>query len=167
MYVDLNGPTQCRDVVVTPGRGASAGAIDAWEYALCFGGDPGTVLSYRGVSYEMSDSVQLTVEGNRVKFSIPTRMDAGNPKRWGINPLVMVYDPKSLENDPRPLITPDMLVSHRTADIRFDRPSGNTQAPIINDIEEGKRNDIPSCVFLPATNVFRLDRYHIKAVITI
>ena len=149
VYVDLNGQPNVGTLSLLPGRGASAGAIDAWEYALCLWGTQVQFYRTRGVSYELSDSVQLTVEGNRVRFSIPREWMRGNPKRWGYQTLVMAYDPKSLENDPRPLVTSDMLVSHRLPIYDLIDPLETPQAQLLADIEEGKRNDIPF-VRLPA-----------------
>ena len=151
VYVDLNGQPNVGTLSLLPGRGATAGAVDAWEYALCLWGTQVQIYRTRGVSYEMSESIQLTIDGNRVRFSIPREWMRGNPKRWGYQSLVMVYDPKSLENDPRPLVTPDMLVSHRLPIFDLIDPLETPQAQLLTDIEEGKRNDIPF-VRLPASH---------------
>jgi hypothetical protein len=144
IYVDLNGQPNVGTVALLPGRGAVASASDAWEYAFCLWGSQAKLYRTRGSdTYDLTDTVPLTFENNVVHFSLPRSTIRGNPQRWGYQTLVMVYDPKSVENDPRPLISPEMLVAHRLPIYDLIDPLDQPQVQLLSDIEEGKRNDIP------------------------
>jgi hypothetical protein len=144
IYIDLNAQSGVGTLPFLPGRSAVAGGTDAWEYALALWGSQGQFYRTRGSeSSELAESVPLSFQGNRVRFSIPRGWLRGNPLRWGYQVLVMSYDPKSLESEARPLMTPDMAVAHRLPIFDLIDPFDLPQAQLLTDIEAGKRNDIP------------------------
>jgi hypothetical protein len=55
----------------------------------------------------------------------------------------MSYDPKSLESQARPLITPEMTVAHRLPIFDLMDPLEIPQNQLLTALEEGKRTDIP------------------------
>jgi hypothetical protein len=143
IYVDLNGQPGVGTLPFLPGRGVSAASSDAWEYAFSLWGSQVQFYRTRGPdTYDLSDTVPLTIEGNRIKFSVPRAWLRGNPQRWGYQVAVMSYDPKSLESDVRPLITPDAVVARRVPIYDLIDPLDMLQAQVLTDIEQGKRNDL-------------------------
>jgi hypothetical protein len=144
LYVDLNGQPNVGTTSFLPGRGAFTPPADAWEYALVLWGTQAQIYRTRGAdAYDMTDTIPLTFEPNKIHFSVPRTWLRGSPQHWGYQAFVMSYDPKSVENDVRPLSTPDALVAHRLPIYDLIDPLDIPQAPLLTSIEEGKRNDIP------------------------
>jgi hypothetical protein len=144
IYVDLNGQPNVGTVSLMPGRGTNAAASNAWEYAFTLWGNEARFYRTQGSdNYELSDTFPLSIQGNQVRFRMPLSGISRNPQRWAYQVLMMAYDQKSLESDPRPQISPEMAVAHRLPIYDLIDPLDIPQSTLLTSIEEGKRNDIP------------------------
>ncbi len=144
IYMDLNHQPQAGTISFLEGRGAGTSSEDAWEYALALAGS--TAILYRthdAASYEQAQTFPLQFENNRVHVLIPRDIIRGNPQRWGYQVLVMVEDPDSPDTAPRP--APAISAKTRNPSHIYDLldPSGITQARLLTDLEDNRRNDIP------------------------
>jgi len=141
IYVDLNHQANAGTPTLLPGRGLSIDPADAWEYALCLRGN--TALLYRtqgSGTYEVSGTFPLVFEGSMIHINLPPDTMRGSPKRWGYQVLVMDYDQRSPEADPRPL-HPGGSKAPPVYD--FIDPLDITQAQLLTDIAAGSRDDVP------------------------
>lgn len=144
IYIDLNHQPNVGTPVLLPGRGLSIEPADAWEYALCLRGN--SALLYRtqgGGTYEVSETFPLVFDGSTtIRVNLPREVMRGSPKRWGYQVLVMDYDQRSPENDPRPLHPGGS--SFKTPPVYdFIDPLNITQAQLLTDIADGNREDVP------------------------
>jgi hypothetical protein len=144
IYIDLNGASSVGTTTFLPNRGAAVAAADAWEYAIVLWRSEAQFYRTRGTeTYEMTDTVPITVENNQVRFSLPRDWMRGNPQRWGYQTLVMAYDQTSPEKSPRPALSPEMAAAKRLPIFDVIDPSEMTQTQLLTQVEEGRRTDIP------------------------
>jgi hypothetical protein len=144
IYIDLNHQSGVGTPTYLPGRGLSLEASDAWEYVLCLRGS--SALLYRthnGGTYEASATFPLAFDGpNNIRLSLPREVMRGSPKRWGYQVLVMDYDQRSPETNPQPL-HPGGNNNKIPPVYDFIDPFESTQAELLADIAEGKRENVP------------------------
>lgn len=144
VYLDVNGQPNVGTSALLSGRGARARSSDAWEYGFSLWGTQAHFYRTRGAEgFDLSETMPLTLEGNQIRFSTPRTWLRGNPQRWGYQALVMIYDPKSLENDVRPLMTPEMQVAHRLPIFDLIDPLDIPQGPLMLGLEDKSRSGLP------------------------
>ena len=96
VYVDLNHLVGAGSIRLLDGRGASAVARDAWEYAISVDGSDAR-LWRAGAADEPDEIAKLAVESDpakvEIRVSVPRAQLRGNPAHWGYILLALADDP--------------------------------------------------------------------------